>query len=332
MNLKRFTFTLSLSAFFFLAYSCDKNEMEESGSSQEEQKDSNIIDMLKKCSEVKTVQKWNETKLTEGITHMKVQVIKKSERPASINIVVMEPDAAGAALKTGCCEPTENNPFPMMRPSEIANKFDKDGERVMAVMSGDFFRWDPNENGVTSLDFGCRGPVHHRGKILQDHFVPQHGMVHQALSFLAVDKAGKVLIADADKYHGMSSNLQECTGGGYQPLRDGKICKGFDIYLDGTYIPLEDKYPFSCIGYREDGTVIFMVVDGRSEISMGLTYAEAGSLMKSMGCTNAITMDGGGSAQMVIKDPKTGNFTLQNKPTDGAERTMRTFWMITVKE
>lgn len=72
-------------------------------------------------------------------------------------------------------------------------------------------------------------------------------MVHQALSFLAVDKAGKVLIADADKYHGMKSNLQECTGGGYQPLRDSKICKGFDIYLDGTYIPLEDQYPFRAL-------------------------------------------------------------------------------------
>jgi hypothetical protein len=129
MNLKRLTFTLSLSAFFFLAYSCDKSEMEEQEIPQEELKDSNIIDMLKKCSEIKTVQKWNETELTEGITYTKIQVIKKSERPASINIVVMKADAAGAALKTGCCEPTENNPFPMMTPSEIANKFDKNGER-----------------------------------------------------------------------------------------------------------------------------------------------------------------------------------------------------------
>lgn len=90
MNLKRLTFTLSLSAFFFLAYSCDKSEMEEQEIPQEELKDSNIIDMLKKCSEIKTVQKWNETELTEGITYTKIQVIKKSERPASINIKPMQ--------------------------------------------------------------------------------------------------------------------------------------------------------------------------------------------------------------------------------------------------
>lgn len=81
MNLKRLTFTLSLSAFFFLAYSCDKNEMEESGSSQEEQKDSNIIDMLKKCSEVKTVKNGMKQSLQKELRTLKYKLSKNQNAP-----------------------------------------------------------------------------------------------------------------------------------------------------------------------------------------------------------------------------------------------------------
>ena len=43
-------------------------------------------------------------------------------------------------------------------------------------------------------------------------------------------------------------------------------------------------------------------------------------------------LDGGGSAQMLLKNEKTGDFVLQNKATDGGQRQMRTYWMITVKK
>lgn len=321
----------------FLVLACSSNNEDNIGDEPKDNQrvENELHEMLEGSSTVKTIQTWADKNLSEGVTYARTQVVKASERPATIYLVKMTGNAPNAALKTGLTVPaaTDKFPYQMSYPSEIAKKFDKTDESVVALIGGDFFRWlDYQLENPQPIDFGCRGPVHHRGLVLQDHFVPEDGWVHQALSFLGVDKNGKVVIGDAADYVGMKDNLQECTGGGYRTLRDGKVCKGFDIKHNGNYVALEDKYPFSSIGFRADGTVIMMIVDGRSTISTGLTYAEAGELMKSMGCTNALMLDGGGSAQMLLKNEKTGKFTLQNKATDGGQRQMRTYWMITVKK
>ena len=333
--LRTLTCLWSLLAILVLACSSSNEDNIENGTKNDPKTENELYKMLQGSSTVKNIQTWTEKELSEGVTYAKTQVVKASERPATIYLVKMAGDATNAALKTGLDVPTANDQFPyqMRYPSDIAEKFDKTDENVVALIGGDFSRWlDYQLENPHPIDFGTRGPVHHRGQVLQDHFVPEEGWVHQALSFLGVDKNGKVLIGDAADYATMKDNLQECTGGGYRTLRDGKICKGFDIKYNGNYVPLEDNYPFSSVGYRDDGTVIMMIVDGRSTISTGLTYAEAGELMKSMGCTNALMLDGGGSAQMLLNNEKTGKFTLQNKATDGGQRQMRTYWMITVKK
>jgi exopolysaccharide biosynthesis protein len=46
----------------------------------------------------------------------------------------------------------------------------------------------------------------------------------------------------------------------------------------------------------------------------GLTTAEVASLLKAVGCTEALNLDGGGSSCMIVK----GQQTI--KPSDGHER------------
>ena len=298
--------------------------------------DTGIVTMLKNSASIKTVQTWKETVLADGVTYTRLQTIKtRSDRPATIYVVKADTDASGVALKTGCKAPGTDGLIPLALPSVIAVESDSDGDEVLAIIGGDFFRWmDDQLANRHGIDGGCRGPVHHRGEVYQDHFVPQKNWTHQALSFLAVDRSGKVVIGDAADYDGVKADLQECTGGGYRYLRDGKVCKGYDLVDDnGNYTPLEDSYPFSTIGVREDGTIIMMIVDGRNEsVSTGLSYSEAGEIMKSLGCVNAVMLDGGGSAQLVLKNANTGKYVLQNKATDGGQRSMRTFWMITNKK
>lgn len=331
---KTLTLIWSLTALPFIACSSPIEDNKAGNDTKNDQRIENeLYGMLEECATIKTIQKWSDKELSEGVTYVKAQTVKDSDRPATIYLVKMAPDAPGAALKTGLDVPEAGDVFPyeMKYPSEIAEMFDTSEEKVVAMIGGDFSRWlDYQLADPQPIDFGNRGPVHHRGQVLQDHFVPEEHWVHQALSFIGIDKDGKGVIGDAADYPGAKDRLQECTGGGYRTLRDGKVCKGFDIKDDGNYVPLEDNYPFSSIGFREDGTVIMMIVDGRSEISKGLTYSEAGSLMLAMGCTNALMLDGGGSAQMLLKNEESGKFTLQNKATDGSERKMRTYWMITV--
>ena len=56
--------------------------------------------------------------------------------------------------------------------------------------------------------------------------------------------------------------------------------------------------PRTAIGQRADGTVIFVVVDGRQGGSLGATYADLIDIMVEYGAVNACNMDGGSSSIM----------------------------------
>jgi len=59
--------------------------------------------------------------------------------------------------------------------------------------------------------------------------------------------------------------------------------------------------PRTAIGYRADGTILLVVVDGRQETSMGADLNELAEMMLGLGCVGAINLDGGGSTTMVAR-------------------------------
>ena len=56
------------------------------------------------------------------------------------------------------------------------------------------------------------------------------------------------------------------------------------------------------IGQREDGTVIFIVTDGRSAASLGATHNDMIDMMVKYGAVNAAMLDGGSSAMMYCEN------------------------------
>lgn len=77
-----------------------------------------------------------------------------------------------------------------------------------------------------------------------------------------------------------------------------------------------DRHPRTAVGIRRDGTWVLVVVDGRQpQLSRGMTLAELADLMKSLGCRDALNLDGGGSSTLVLQG------RVVNSPSDaGAER------------
>lgn len=69
--------------------------------------------------------------------------------------------------------------------------------------------------------------------------------------------------------------------------------------------------PRTAIGVRADGTYLFVVSDGRTEESEGLSLYELAEFMQSMGAVTAYNLDGGGSSTMVF------NGVVVNDPTGG---------------
>jgi exopolysaccharide biosynthesis protein len=79
------------------------------------------------------------------------------------------------------------------------------------------------------------------------------------------------------------------------------------------------RHPRSAIGIKPDGNVILLTVDGRNEKSAGLSLFELTKVMKWLGCTNAINLDGGGSTTLWVNNaPGNGivNYPSDNKKWD----------------
>lgn len=84
------------------------------------------------------------------------------------------------------------------------------------------------------------------------------------------------------------------------------------------------KNPRTVIGFKEDGSVVMMVSDGRGmdrDYAVGLTYFQIAEMMRLVGCVDVYQMDGGGSATLVARNSQ-GNLEVINRPSDGSERSI----------
>jgi hypothetical protein len=76
------------------------------------------------------------------------------------------------------------------------------------------------------------------------------------------------------------------------------------------------RHPRTGVGVTADGTVLLVVVDGRSERSVGMSLVELGRRFVSLGAVEALNLDGGGSSAMWIRGSG-----IVNRPSDpGGER------------
>lgn len=93
-------------------------------------------------------------------------------------------------------------------------------------------------------------------------------------------------------------NVNHIIGGGPYLVKDGQI------YVDTSAQKLNSiggRNPRTAVGYTTDNNLIIVTVDGRENSSIGLTLPELANFMKSIGCFNAMNLDGGGSTVMYVK-------------------------------
>lgn len=118
------------------------------------------------------------------------------------------------------------------------------------------------------------------------------------------DSTGYMTMPNVDLFNALSGNARL--------IRDGVVLPGSGG--DATY-------PQTAIGHTADHRLILFVSDGRQPgFSAGMTYGEVAAVLKEFGAVDAIALDGGGSATMVMADGKDGEPRVLNRPSDGAER------------
>lgn len=166
----------------------------------------------------------------------------------------------------------------------------------------------------------------HKGK--GDTPLPYRGFVYSVDHLSPVDLKGVAAGAPVDvAFHvkaldrepGISPTFWDTcnniVGGAGMLLHNGEISQTFqEEGLQGNFI--ETKMPRTAVGIKPDGVWVFVVVDGRQPmLSEGLTLHELAAFMRSLGCVQALNLDGGGSSTMVVE----GN--IVNSPVGEAEDT-----------
>lgn len=105
-----------------------------------------------------------------------------------------------------------------------------------------------------------------------------------------------------------------------------------DVMLSGPLLAIDNKdesldsvpfntlrHPRSAIGIKPNGKVILLTIDGRHENSAGASLFELTKIMRWLGCTSAINLDGGGSTTLWVNDAQGDgvvNYPSDNKKWD----------------
>lgn len=154
--------------------------------------------------------------------------------------------------------------------------------------------------------------------------------VRTAAGSTAIPSNGVVLVgreAGGDALAGLQ--VGDAVSVTYRPRYTGaapKVAISGNLVLlrDGVVdVPSHPRNPRTAVGFSADGTRMWLVaLDGRSTASQGMTYAELGAFMKSLGADDALNLDGGGSTTMVAKNPGEVDLSVQNVPSDGSQRSV----------
>ncbi len=129
---------------------------------------------------------------------------------------------------------------------------------------------------------------------------------------LSIPENGYVIVGPKEKLSALFGAEEVSIDLGINPKWEGVkhiisggpyLVKNGNVYIDASeekLLSITGRNPRTAIGYTKENDLILVAVDGREGSSIGLTLHELAGFMKSIGCINAINLDGGGSTVMYV--------------------------------
>src|SRR3989454_2062771 len=107
--------------------------------------------------------------------------------------------------------------------------------------------------------------------------------------------------------------IASAVGGGPRLVKDGQV---FVPFAWEWFSPrhVRERAPRTAVGITAANKVLLVTVDGRGRQNTGMTLREMAELMVQLGARDAMNLDGGSSATMVVGG------RVVNDPSDGMER------------
>lgn len=217
-----------------------------------------------------------------------VSVRKKSGKARSIDELIKVEDISGPLWKGKKMYVYDPTTIKIMTPNKPG-----EGERItsmvnrtgaVAGLNGGAFD-DPEGLGN---GFAALGMIISGGDIIftdQDGSIPQH--------IVGFTKEGHLVVGKYDAFELRDMGVSEAVSFYPRLIANGKpmITSG-----DGGW----GRAPRTAVGQRADGTVIFVVIDGRQKHSVGATLKEVQDLLLAEGAVIAGNLDGGASSELVV--------------------------------
>lgn len=188
------------------------------------------------------------------------------------------------------------------------------GGREIAAELAEGEEWRMNK----PMKFVVKGDWHTGGNLA----VPANGIVISCgknfhNEFIDGLKEGDVIMHTSElslpAFGGIKPDVREMVGGDVRILKEGVVTTEAIRWINSPGA----LYSRSLAGYSKDRSkAVFAVVD-HPGYSSGVSYYEAADVMRSLGCYDALDLDGGGSTTFY-----TEAFRTTNVPRDGSERTI----------
>lgn len=203
-------------------------------------------------------------------------------QPLSLYYVVIDWDKANVKLNLAQCGKKLKTVMEMVK-----------DKKPLAAVNGAYFRY---KGPVTYYPLKIEGKV----------FLPNDK--YDTASALVFNDGDFPQIVPQKEYDAYENAIM-----GYHIWKNGKYALGGEQQSSA----LAGDTPLTGIGLNpEKRLLVFMVCDGRfKDESPGLNFYGEGYFLIAAGCTDVISIDGGGSCTMLIKDKKKG-LELKNRPSD----------------
>jgi len=261
--------------------------------------------IVKRSGLVSNVTAQSTLSLYEGVTYSSVNFKKSNGEPLSVFILKVDLNNKNITLST--LMPNNNTVFGNQTVMGMAQARHNSGQKVIAAVNADFY-----EGGGVPL-----GPVFINGQAIKTNY-KQNNTYYFGVKNDGTPILGVYAQLPPSEY----VNLRNAVGGGVNAVVTNGIPSGYGDTV---------KEPRTMIGYN--GNMVYIgLVDGRKPAtSVGATLDELGKIMKSLGCEQALNLDGGGSSTMVLKNTTDDQFRVVNSYSDANPRAVANGLGIVVK-
>jgi exopolysaccharide biosynthesis protein len=274
-----------------------------------------VASLMKDAEIVKEIKSTSTLDITDGVRETDFVLTLTSGQPEKVFILTVDLRREDITMKVALPDNSTSvsSGWKRQNLTLMAGAMDSSSSQVVAMTNADFW------NTSTIVP---RGPVHSGGEVVRSEFDTENKQ--QGASYVGLlgsaGTADRMIIGYRDTYGTYASSCSELTGSGVILIEEGKAVD------NKSYTARE---PRTAIAVTKDQYVYMMVVDGRKTgVSEGMLYDDMSSIFKALGAYWAVNLDGGGSSQMLVRNPSSKQFEIRNSPSDGTQRSVIDGWAV----